>query len=168
MGFEAILAGHRPRVWGQPFSTRRLGLTHDRTPPPRRGRKLTPAQLFAAAMILAPVWYDPCRDRLGTFEDARPARGRSARLPRGPAGLCRGGMRAWKRAHLRAFFGQVKPLVFRDDPAEAARVAARTGRRLMVWAGKAPEGLPAGALRVEDGFLRSRGLGADLVPPCRW
>ena len=33
----------------------------------------------------------------------------------------------------------------------------------MVWAGKAPEGTTA--TRVEDGFLRSRGLGAELVPP---
>ena len=39
------------------------------TPPPRRGRKLTRNQLFAAAMILAPTWYDPCRDRLCSFEE---------------------------------------------------------------------------------------------------
>ncbi len=165
LGFEAILAGHRPRVWGQPFYAG-WGLTEDRTPPPRRGRKLTRAQLFAAAMILAPVWYDPCRDRLGAFEDTLDQLEAEVRAYREDRqGYVAGGMRAWKRAHLRAFFGQVKPLVFRDDPAEAARVAARTGRRLMVWAGKAPEDLPPGALRVEDGFLRSRGLGADLVPP---
>ena len=33
----------------------------------------------------------------------------------------------------------------------------------MVWAGRA--GLAPDAVRIEDGFLRSRGLGADLVPP---
>lgn len=165
LGFEAILAGHRPQVWGQPFYAG-WGLTADRTPPPRRGRKLTKAQLFAAAMILAPVWYDPCRNRLGSFEDTLDQLEAEVRAWREDRqGYVAGGMRAWKRAHLRAFFGQVRPLVFRDDPAAAAALAARTGRRLMVWAGKAPPDLPPGALRVEDGFLRSRGLGADLVPP---
>ena len=33
----------------------------------------------------------------------------------------------------------------------------------MIWASKAPPESPF--VRVEDGFLRSRGLGADLVPP---
>ena len=33
----------------------------------------------------------------------------------------------------------------------------------MVWAGKSAG--HESALRVEDGFLRSRGLGADLIPP---
>jgi capsular polysaccharide export protein len=37
------------------------------------------------------------------------------------------------------------------------------GRRRMVWAGKAEPGRDV--VRVEDGFLRSRGLGAELVPP---
>ena len=63
LGFEAILAGHRPVVMGQPFYAG-WGLTDDRRPLDRRQRKLTRAQLFAGAMILAPTWYDPLRDRL--------------------------------------------------------------------------------------------------------
>ena len=48
----------------------------------------------------------------------------------------------------------------------AARKATAKGRGLLVWAGKEPPGLTAPRiLRVEDGFLRSRGLGADLIPP---
>src|SRR6056297_1861013 len=69
LGFEAILAGHRPRVFGQPFYAG-WGLTQDEDPHPRRGRRLTRAQLAACALILAPVWYDPCRDRLCELEDA--------------------------------------------------------------------------------------------------
>jgi capsular polysaccharide export protein len=34
----------------------------------------------------------------------------------------------------------------------------------MVWAGKATDA-HKGATRIEDGFLRSRGLGAELIPP---
>jgi capsular polysaccharide export protein len=38
---------------------------------------------------------------------------------------------------------------------------------MLLWAGKEPEGFSptVPCLRVEDGFLRSRGLGAELVPP---
>jgi capsular polysaccharide export protein len=165
MGFEAIMAGHKPHVWGQPFYAG-WGLTHDRTPPPRRGRKLTRNQLFASAMILAPTWYDPCRDRLCPFEEAldqMEAEVRAFRQDR--RGHVAGGMRAWKRGRLQAVFGAQKPLIFKDDPESAAATATRTGRSLILWAGKEPEGFAHPSLRIEDGFLRSRGLGADLIPP---
>ena len=162
LGFEAILAGHRPHVYGQPFYAG-WGLTHDTAPLPRRGRTLTRVQLFAAAMILAPVWYDPCRDRLCSFEEAVDQLESDVRTFREDrAGHVAVGMRLWKRGRLQAVFGQEKPLVFRDMPGNL------NGRSVLVWAGKDTDGLaPAGATvrRVEDGFLRSRGLGADLVPP---
>ena len=166
MGFEAILAGHRPRVWGQPFYAG-WGLTEDELPIPRRARRLTRAQLFAVAMILAPTWVCPCRGRVISFEEAvdqLEADTRAFRTDR--AGHVATGMRLWKRGRLQAVFGREKPLMFQDDPREAARLATETGRGLLVWAGKEPPGLAATRiLRVEDGFLRSRGLGAALVPP---
>lgn len=163
LGFEAILAGHRPVVFGQPFYAG-WGLTEDRNPLPRRRRSLTRAQLFAGAMILAPTWYDPCRDRLCRFEEAvdqLEAEVRAFREDR--AGHVALGMRLWKRRRLQGVFGSEKPLIFQDNPAKAAALAARTGRRMIGWGAKAPD-LP-GLARVEDGFLRSRGLGAELVPP---
>lgn len=163
MGFEAILAGHRPHVWGQPFYAG-WGLSEDHAPPPRRGRRLTRRQLFAAAMILAPVWHDPCRDRLCSFEevlDQLEAEVRAWREDRN--GHVAAGMRLWKRARLQSFFGARRRLAFAGDPAGAAR--RLRGRSLLVWAGNEPEGLATPCLRVEDGFLRSRGLGAELVPP---
>jgi capsular polysaccharide export protein len=168
LGFEAILAGHRPRVWGQPFYAG-WGLTTDERPVPRRRRTLTPAQLFAAAMILAPVWYDPCRNRLCSFEEAVDQLEAEVRQYREDArGHVALGMRLWKRGRLQQVFGAMKPLIFRDDPARAVARAQATGRDLLVWAGKEPAGLSAPGLvvgRVEDGFLRSRGLGAALIPP---
>lgn len=158
MGFEAILAGHRPRVFGRPFYAG-WGLTEDRHPLAmlRRGRRLSRAQLFAAAMILYPRWYDPHRDRLCQLEqaiDALEARARGWREDR--YGWCAHGMRLWKRRPLQQVFGRHRPMVFRPR--------AGDGRRHMVWAGKAATA-PEGVVRVEDGFLRSRGLGAQLVPP---
>ena len=165
LGFEAILAGHRPVVLGQPFYSG-WGLSDDRNPLPRRNRRLTRAQLFAAAMILAPTWYDPCRDQLCALEqviDQLEAEVRAYRQDH--KGHVAGGMRLWKRGRLQAFFGSEKPVIFRDDPAKAADLAGRMGRNLLLWAGKAAADLPTPYLRVEDGFLRSRGLGAELIPP---
>lgn len=167
LGFEAILAGHRPRVFGQPFYAG-WGLTVDETPLPRRRRTLTRAQLFAAAMILAPKWYDPCRDRLCSFEEALDqleAETRAYREDhRGHIAL---GMRLWKRGRLQQVFGTRLPLRFVDDPAKAVRMAQRQQKPMLVWAGREPADLPPNLTvrRVEDGFLRSRGLGAALVPP---
>ncbi len=167
MGFEAILHGHSPRVFGQPFYAG-WGLSQDEQPIPRRTRKLTREELFAGAMLLAPLWYDPCRDRLCGVEEVihqLQAEVRAWRQDR--HGHVAAGMRLWKRGRLQAVFGGTKPLLFRDAPAAADRRASRSGRGLLLWAGKESEAFApkARCLRVEDGFLRSRGLGAELVPP---
>lgn len=167
LGFEAILHGHRPHVFGQPFYAG-WGLTGDELPLPRRSRRLTPAELFAGAMLLAPLWYDPCRDRLcGLEEVIRQLEAETRAWREDRQGHVAAGMRLWKRGRVQAVFGGVKPLRFRDDPAAADRLASATGRGVLVWAGKEPAGFApkAACLRVEDGFLRSRGLGAELVPP---
>ncbi|MGR3374354.1 capsular polysaccharide biosynthesis protein [Pseudooceanicola nanhaiensis] len=157
MGFEAILAGHRPVVFGRPFYAG-WGLTDDRHPLPfpRRNRALTRAQLFAGAMIDYPLWYDPARDRLCTFEDALEQLAAETRAWREDRhGWVASGMRLWKRPVLRDFFGWPAGVSFADRPAPP--------RRRMCWANRAGE--IGEVVRVEDGFLRSRGLGAELVPP---
>lgn len=171
MGFEAIMAGHKPRVFGHPFYAG-WGLTQDENPVPRRSRQLSRAQLFAASMILYPTWYDPCRDRLCSFEemlDHMEAQLRAWRQDRhGHVAL---GMRLWKRAGLQRFFGASRRMRFAEAPARAIAQASAEGRGLMVWAGKETPDLARAAqsagltlLRIEDGFLRSRGLGAALTP----
>lgn len=166
LGFEAILAGHRPHVFGQPFYAG-WGLTQDRQPIPHRTRRLTRAQLFAGAMLIAPHWYDPGADAGGQFEDAvsqLEAEVRAFREDR--AGYVGANMRLWKRPALQGFFGGARRLRFAGTPARAQDLARRLGRRVMIW-GMAAAGTDQAqpVLRVEDGFLRSTGLGADLVPP---
>lgn len=154
LGFEAILAGQRPVVFGTPFYAG-WGLSDDRTPIPRRRRRLTRDQLAAAALILYPAWYDPCRDRLCEVEDAVRGLEAQARAWRDDRkGWRAHGMSRWKRPHLRAFFGSHAGVTFSGPPG---------ARRQMTWASAASPG--DGAVRVEDGFLRSRGLGARLTPP---
>ena len=158
MGFEAILAGHRPVVFGQPFYMG-WGLTDDRMPLDRRQRRLTKAQLFAGAMIRYPLWYDPYRDSLCEVEEAiatLAARTRAWREDR--HGWTGHRISLWKRAPLQQVFGTVTAMQFaKGEP------AAGGDRRHMIWASKAPP--DTAMVRIEDGFLRSRGLGADLIPP---
>lgn len=160
MGFEAIYAGHKPRVFGQPFYAG-WGLTQDEFPVPRRQRTLTRPQLFAGAMILYPKWYDPHRDQLGTLEDVMESFAALTRCWREDhEGWAASAISLWKRKHFQNFFGQHKPVVFEDEPGNVRQ----TGRPWMVWAGKARVGQER-AVRIEDGFLRSVGLGAELIPP---
>lgn len=155
MGFEAIIAGHKPVVFGQPFYAG-WGLSDDRSPLPfpRRRRTLTRAQLFAAVMLLYLVWYDPCRDRLCRFEDALAHIEAQARVWREDRhGWTAQNIRLWKRAHFQRFFGHYK----------AVRFDAGSDGSVMHWG--RPKQPQAAVAVVEDGFLRSRGLGAELVPP---
>ncbi|MGD7473464.1 hypothetical protein ACQCP2_25660, partial [Ralstonia pseudosolanacearum] len=85
-------------VFGQPFYAG-WGLTDDRKPLPRRQRRLTRAQLCAAAMILYPTYYDPYHDRLCSFEEAAASLAALTRAWRDDhRGWVAADMRLWKRA----------------------------------------------------------------------
>ncbi|MEO1238938.1 MAG: capsular polysaccharide biosynthesis protein [Pseudomonadota bacterium] len=164
LGFEALIHGQTPRVFGTPFYAG-WGLTRDETTLPRRQRRLRLPDLFAGAMIRYPTWYDPFRDRLCQLEDVIDAL--SARMiawQQDRAGWVITNMSAWKRPHLTKVFGGWARVDCRTRRRDAERLARRTGRPLMVWANDAgPTTEPF--VRIEDGFLRSPGLGAALVPP---
>ena len=152
LGYEALLAGHRTRLFGAPFYAG-WGLTQDEAGAPQRGAATREA-LFAASHLLAPVWYDPCRDRLTDFDGALnqiEAENRAYRQDRD--GHLAFGMRLWKRRTLAQFFGEGAGVRFAARPSTSITLA---------WASRA-EHTPQAA-RVEDGFLRSRGLGAALSP----
>jgi capsular polysaccharide export protein len=152
MGFEAILAGHKPHVFGKPFYAG-WGLTQDYFPIDRRQRTLTRAQLFVGAMIKYPTWYDPITDALCPLEtvlDALEAKSRA--YQQDAQGWNAHNIRLWKRAHFKRVFGAYSGITYNgDDPK----------RRTMTWGAQSTMNTD---FRVEDGFVRSRGLGAELVP----
>ncbi len=168
LGFEAILAGHRPVVFGQPFYAG-WGLSDDQKKCKRRQRNLSAAQLFAAAMLRYPTWVDLASGRLCSFEAA--ARGLLARAQHHwqnntPAVAV--GMRNWKRPQIARF---LRRPIFENDPARAAGIAAANNGRVVVWASQNSYALQTACAnarvplwQMEDGFLRSRGLGAALTP----
>lgn len=79
------------------------------------------------------------------------------------------GMAWWKRKRIAQFLAaEGRPaLIFSDDAKQAAAMAG--DGLIAVWPSRMPEGLDQLAgdrlIRIEDGFIRSIGLGADLHPP---
>ena len=138
------------------------GLSTDIAPPPRRKRKLKPEQLFMAAMMIYSKWYDPYRNQLCSLEcaiDTFEATTRSWREDH--RGWRAHNIRMWKRKPLRQFFGQHARISFGSSLATSRHM---TFAQNLVWTGS--ESLnDASFTRVEDGFLRSRGLGAELITP---
>ncbi|WP_420138942.1 hypothetical protein [Sphingomonas sp.] len=86
---------------------------------------------------------------------------------RGIAVAC--GMAWWKRRRIAQFLWADRrpPLRFADDAPSAIGLAGDAA--IAVWPSRAPPGLSESAgdrlVRIEDGFIRSIGLGADLHPP---
>ncbi|MBO3758407.1 capsular polysaccharide biosynthesis protein [Ciceribacter sp. L1K22] len=68
-GFEALMRGIPLTVVGCPFYAG-WGLTDDRQPNPRRTRKRSIEEVFAAAYILYPAYFDPHTGQRITFEQA--------------------------------------------------------------------------------------------------
>ncbi|MFO1255703.1 MAG: hypothetical protein U1E37_08555 [Sphingomonadaceae bacterium] len=86
---------------------------------------------------------------------------------------CLAGIAPWKRRRVTAMLSVERPLPHASDAAEAVRLARQRGGAIACWASREPAGLRelAGAAgvpvwAVEDGFIRSAGLGAALVQPC--
>ena len=82
------------------------------------------------------------------------------------------GIARWKRNEVEAMLWPGEPLYFARSAEEAVRNARATQGAIAVWPSKAPRGLDAEAAAhgvtihpVEDGFLRSAGLGSDCHPP---
>lgn len=173
MGLEAIFAGHRPHVFGAPFYAG-WGLSHDRIETPRRDKSRTAEQLFAATHLLYPKWFDPTRGRLTEFETVARQLSREAAHWRAnaQAAICLR-MGKWKQPHISKYLkGPSDPPTFLADEDKALEMAAKEGRRLIVWASRATpqlaekaETMGVSLVRCEDGFLRSKGLGANLYPP---
>ena len=87
---------------------------------------------------------------------------------------CLAGITPWKRVRLQAMLARdhrAPPIARHAD--EAIRLARDHGGVIACWASRMPPGLDALAAAagvalwtIEDGFIRSAGLGAALVQPC--
>ncbi|MFJ2993424.1 capsular polysaccharide biosynthesis protein [Pandoraea sp. NPDC087047] len=175
-GFEALVAGAKVVCFGQPWYAG-WGQTDDRHPEisklrERRPHPKTLVELFAAAYLKYARYIAPETGRPGTFFDVAEWIRLNRDLRRASSGtdFCIG-MGLWKRAMVRPFLDTgANTLRFpRNARALPAVLPARS--RLVVWGMPSSElaamadrrGLPL--VRIEDGFVRSHGLGVHLHRP---
>ncbi len=173
LGFEALLADKTVRCFGMPFYAG-WGLTMDEQACSRRSRRCSLDELFATAYLKYARYVDPITGQRCQIEDIITLlsdRRRHWLLTQGKT-VC-SGMAPWKRKFLPTFLSQEKKAVrFAKDAKTALEQAQASKERWALWASKETEQLRSRAkeqqvpmLRVEDAFLRSVGLGSDLVRP---
>jgi len=171
MGFEALLWGRTVHCFGMPFYAG-WGLTVDRLPAPaRRGASVPLEAVVHAALVQGSRCVDPHRHQPCPIETLMEAIGLQRRLQGAdPQRVQAFGFTPWKQRSLKRFLAGSElrfrlPRALPGPRAEAVAVWGRRARpRLLATARQ--RGLPL--LHVEDGFLRSVGLGADLIDPISW
>ncbi len=172
-GLEGLIAGAPVTCFGLPIYAG-WGLTQDQQTCPRRTARPGLEALVGAIYLrylryLSPLDGEPC----GALDVARllAARRRRDAETEGLTHLL--GVQRWKDFHVEPFLkGRRSQLTYTMDPEVALRRQRERGGRIVVWASREPEGLSerciaqsAELIRMEDGFIRSVGLGANLAPP---
>lgn len=163
MGFEGLLWGKRVYVFGMPFYAG-YGLTIDALVAPARRQAVSLEQLVYAALIAYSRYLNPETLQLCEVEFLiewmRLQRAIRARYPQAAYALK---FSRWKKPIVRGFF-QMTQINFIDQIASFPK-----GHQLIAWGmSDIDKAEPDTLFRVEDGFLRSVGLGADLVRPLSW
>ncbi len=163
MGFEGLLWGRRVRTFGMPFYAG-WGLTEDDLPAPDRRRPVPLENLVHAALVDYPRYVDP-----DTGERCEPERviqwmGLQRRMRnRFSDDLYAVGFSDWKKPIIQDYCqGSRVHFVKRLAQVPAGKTVVAWGAKALPLLGKHP------VICLEDAFLRSVGLGADLVRPLSW
>jgi len=165
IGLDALLSGRQVTVFGQPFYAG-MGLTDDRAPEGVAKTPRTLDALFAATYILYPRYVDPltgeaCTARTG-FERLAAFKRHADRVRGCWVGL---NIPAAKQPVLKAFLAgpQSSFSLYGPNPGPSARYAnwaswssAAVRRAQAKWPGQ--------VTNIEDGFVRSVGLGSSFHP----
>lgn len=176
MGFEALLLGKPVVCFGLPWYAG-WGLTDDRHPDKgmlaarRAPRSLE--VLFCAAYFDYARYLNPATGDVGTLFDVIDwlARNKTFNDELRGTVYCVG-MSWWKRSVVSPFVKTPSNrLVFVRDAAQLAHRLSRQPGRVVVWGlvheavSRVASQYGAAVCRIEDGFLRSVGLGSDLRAP---
>lgn len=159
LGFEALLLGKPVYCFGMPFYAG-WGLTFDSKQCERRKVQVSLPQLAAAALILYPRYLDPVLGQRCEVEEVLTIVARQQKAAPRWRRLYLVGFSLWKRAFMQAFCHHLADeLRFVRTPPKRL-----TGdEQVLVWGSRHPD--LTSAIRVEDGFIRSRGLGSNLCRP---
>ena len=178
MGFEALLLGKGCVCFGMPFYAG-WGLTDDRVSCKRRRRILNVEQVFAAAYILYTKYYNPYTKRDSDIIDTIQTIVRYRHSEKKTnAKTYFFGFSTWKHPFIKPFIKSTHNLtfinpLFYQKPLELARKKGlKEDSHIYIWGKKPYSEVEEYArihqvpiYRVEDGFIRSVGLGSDLTQP---
>ena len=173
LGFEGLLAGLKVTCFGQAFYAG-WGLTDDRQTPTRRSRRLSLDQLVAGALLLYPRYRHPLSKERCEAEVVLEHLALQRQLfAENQRNFVCFDMSYWKRPFVRRylrspghkvrFVKSTQELEGDGDPKQLTAVvwASRKSAELSAWT--EARGVPL--WHMEDGFLRSAGLGSDLTAP---
>lgn len=177
MGFEALMCGCECVCFGVPFYAG-WGLSDDRAQiPSRRNKKLSLEQLFAGAYLLYAKYIDPYSGAPTTLKRVLPQINtlKNARLSECKKQKFLFGFSIWKRKFMRPFLGKNLNFIstFSKNPLQQAlNLGLNKDSAIYIWGKKEYPQVQKWCdengvqiIRVEDGFIRSIGLGSDLTRP---
>jgi len=173
LGFEALLLDKPVSCFGVPFYAG-WGVTDDRVAVPRRGLARSVEQIFAAAYLQYCIYFDPHTGQRCELETIIEHVARQRDYFRQNQGVtyCFG-FGPWKHNYVRAYLRSPDAQVRFSWSAVDAQLRGFDERaRILLWGMRQAHGLDALARhsqvpiwRMEDGFLRSVGLGSDFYAP---
>ena len=168
LGFEALLWSRPVHVYGMPFYAG-WGLTQDCMSAPARRSPITLEQLVHAALVTYPRYVDPETGDTCEPEVLMRWLGLQRRQhQRFPPNILAHGFSNWKRGFVTEFLaGSSVKFTETIPPREPYSLPIATwGHK---YSGELKRnGYDQHVLCIEDGFLRSVGLGAELVRPISW
>lgn len=153
VGFEALMAGKSVTCFGAPFYSG-WGVTEDKVKISRRDKCKSVEEIFHSAYLEYSHYFNPYTGDLMELEDVLTL----IKLQRKKNALLSGdwsaeGITSWKRSFFPTFFGKDSNVSFRK----------KSKGRKVIWAGKRPPNWSGWS--IEDGFVRSKGLGGEFVAP---
>jgi len=172
-GLLGLLAGRTVRCLGDSYYSG-WGITADDAALAKKPFPRSIDEIFAGACLVATRYLDPFYRKQASFEEilAILSDWRKVETANRRISVCVG-MSFWKRRQVADFLRSTAGTpAFRHTTAGALRAArSRPGGAIAVWASRTPQGLAEEAarrgyalIRVEDGFVRSVGLGSDFLP----
>jgi capsular polysaccharide export protein len=172
-GFEALMRGKRVVTYGTPFYAG-WGLTEDRANDPaslrarHRRSARTPEidELVDAALVRYPVYFDPVQNRRVRIDKAIDRLSTTRR----ELGRFRGryvcvGFSRHKHAATRLFLGTPQSEVLFSNSARSIFQRRSAKPRQVFWGRSERSDSCQLPVIVEDGFIRSVGLGSQFAPP---
>ncbi len=171
MGMEALMLGKEVHCFGMPFYAG-WGLTHDRQHCARRTKVRTLLELFAASYLLYPHYLSPIdntrcelEEILDYLQDLQLSKLRRETCDT----LWCVGFSPWKRSFVARFASQYARQV-KFVPSVDKVVLATADDAMLTWGrstttGDVSKRQQLRHWRMEDGFLRSVGLGLDFKRP---